>query len=67
MTAAEQLLKGAKPSKKLIEDAIREAEKVADPSADNRGSVEYKKAMAGVLVGRAIRQTFERLGVGGLQ
>ncbi|MGA9943745.1 MAG: hypothetical protein WBP75_01815, partial [Candidatus Cybelea sp.] len=65
--AAEQLLKGAKPSKSLIEEAMREAEKVADPSPDNRGSVEYKKSMAGVLVGRAIVQSLERLGVGDLK
>lgn len=63
---AEKLLKGAKPSRALIEQAMREAENVADPSPDNRGSVEYKRAMGGVLVGRAITQTLERLGVGGL-
>ncbi len=65
--AAEQLLKGAKPSKSLVQEAMRETEKVADPSPDNRGSVEYKKSMAGVLVGRAIVQSLERLGVGDLQ
>jgi len=65
--AAEQLLKGAAPSMELVEAAMREAEKAADPSPDNRGSVEYKKAMAGVLVGRAIAQTFERLGIGELR
>jgi aerobic carbon-monoxide dehydrogenase medium subunit len=64
--AAEKLLKGAKPSKSLIEAAMREAENLADPNPDNRGSVEYKKAMAGVLVGRAITSALERLGVGGL-
>jgi carbon-monoxide dehydrogenase medium subunit len=66
VTAAEQLLRGAKPSKELIRQAAREAEKLADPSPDNRGSVEYKKAMAGVLVGRAITAALQRLGVGGL-
>ncbi len=54
VAAAEQLLKGSKPSKDLIAQAMREAEKPADPGADNRGSVEYKRAMAGVLVGRAL-------------
>ncbi|HEY1868019.1 MAG TPA: xanthine dehydrogenase family protein subunit M, partial [Candidatus Cybelea sp.] len=58
--AAEALLKGQKPSKKLIADAMREAEKIADPSPDNRGSAEYKRAMAGVLVGRAIAKALER-------
>lgn len=67
VTAAEKLLEGAKPTKDLIRAAAREAEKVADPSPDNRGSVEFKKAMAGVLVGRAIAGALERLGVGGLK
>jgi aerobic carbon-monoxide dehydrogenase medium subunit len=67
VTAAEKLLEGAKPTKELIRAAAREAEKVADPSPDNRGSVEFKKAMAGVLVGRAIAGALERLGVGGLK
>lgn len=67
VAAAEKLLVGNKPSKDLIAAAAREAEKLADPSADNRGSVEYKKAMAGVLVRRALTSAFERLGVGGLK
>jgi carbon-monoxide dehydrogenase medium subunit len=64
---AEKLLIGNKPSKELIAAAGREAEKLADPSPDNRGSVEYKKAMAGVLVRRALVRAFDRLGVGGLK
>jgi len=67
VTAAESALRGAKPSKALVEQAMREAEKLADPVPDNRGSVEYKKAMAGVLVGRAIAGALRRLGVGELQ
>lgn len=67
VSEAEKLLRGAKPSQELIRQAMREAEKVADPSPDNRGSAEYKKAMAGVLVGRAITTALERLGVGGLR
>jgi aerobic carbon-monoxide dehydrogenase medium subunit len=66
VTAAEKLLRG-KPTKELISEAAREAEKLADPTSDNRGSVEFKKAMAGVLVGRAIAAALERLGVGGLR
>lgn len=67
VAAAESALRGAKPSKALVEQAMREAEKLADPVPDNRGSVEYKKAMAGVLVGRAIAGALRRLGVGELQ
>jgi aerobic carbon-monoxide dehydrogenase medium subunit len=67
VAAAEKLLAGNKPGKALIAEAAREAEKLADPSPDNRGSAQYKKAMAGVLVRRAIETAFERLGVGGLK
>jgi len=62
---AEKLLRGAKPSKDLMRAAAEAAQKLADPVADNRGSAEFKKAMAGVLVGRALSLAFERLGVGG--
>jgi len=67
VAAAEKLLKGAKPTKDLIRAAAEEATKIADPTADNRGSVEFKKAMSGVLLRRALEATFERLGVGGLK
>jgi carbon-monoxide dehydrogenase medium subunit len=66
VAAAEKLLTGQKPSADLIRAASEEAVKLADPNPDRRGSAEYKKAMAGVLVGRALKKTFERLGVGGL-
>lgn len=62
---AEQLLKGATPSIDAVRAAADEARRTADPIADNRGSVEYKREMAAVLVERALRKTFARLGVGG--
>ena len=65
VTAAEKLLRGAKPSRDVIRAAAEEATKLADPVADNRGSPEYKKQMAGVLVGRALATSFARLGVRG--
>ncbi len=65
--AAEKLLQGAKPSKELIRAAADAARAIADPVADNRGSVDFKKDMAGVLVGRALVAALERLGVGGLK
>jgi carbon-monoxide dehydrogenase medium subunit len=64
---AEKLLQGARPSKELIRAAADAARKIADPVADNRGSVDFKKDMAGVLVGRALVAALERLGVGGLK
>jgi carbon-monoxide dehydrogenase medium subunit len=63
---AEKLLQGAKPSKELIRAAADAARNIADPVADNRGSVDFKKDMAGVLVRRALVAALERLGVGGL-
>jgi aerobic carbon-monoxide dehydrogenase medium subunit len=66
VSEAEKLLVGQKPSKDLVAAAAREAEKLADPTADNRGSVQFKKAMAGVLAGRALTTALERLGVKGL-
>ena len=67
VTEAEKLLRGAKPSKDLLRAAADAATKLADPVVDNRGSAEYKKAMAGVLVRRALGTAFERLGIGGLK
>jgi carbon-monoxide dehydrogenase medium subunit len=60
---AELLLHGSKPSKDVIRAAGDAARKLADPAADNRGSVAYKKDMAGVLVERAIVAALGRLGV----
>jgi len=67
VTAAEALLRGAKPTRDLVRAAADEAAKAADPAADARGSAEYKKAMAGVLVGRALAAALSQLGVGGMQ
>jgi carbon-monoxide dehydrogenase medium subunit len=63
---AERLFIGAKPNADLVRNAMELARKIADPIADNRGSAEFKREMAGVLVGRALRTAFSRLGVGGL-
>ena len=61
--AAEELLRGQSPSRELIRAAADAARAIADPGADTRGSVEYKKDMAGVLVGRALVAALGRLGV----
>jgi CO/xanthine dehydrogenase FAD-binding subunit len=37
--------------------------KKSDPQADLRGSVDYKKHLAGVLVARGLGQALSRLGV----
>lgn len=63
VTEAETILAGQKPSADLIAAAAAAASKASQPQADLRGSVEYKKALAGVLVSRGLRQALARLGV----
>ena len=60
---AERLLAGQKPSADLIKAAADAASRRSAPQADLRGSVEYKKHLAGVLVARGLRQALSRLGV----
>lgn len=64
---AEGLFIGAVPTGAMISAAMEMAREAADPVADNRGSVAYKREMAAVLVGRALTKTLERLGAGGVQ
>jgi carbon-monoxide dehydrogenase medium subunit len=60
---AERLLTGQKPGADLIRAAADAAAKKSDPQADLRGSVAYKKHLAGVLVARGLQQALGRLGV----
>lgn len=60
---AERLLAGERPSEQLIRAAADAASRRAEPQADLRGSVDYKKHLAGVLVARALRQALQRLEV----
>jgi carbon-monoxide dehydrogenase medium subunit len=60
---AERLLTGQKPTTDLIRAAADAASRRSQPQADLRGSVEYKKELAGVLVSRGLRQALARLGV----
>ena len=60
---AEQVLAGQRPSADAIRAAADAATRRSDPTADLRGSVEYKKHLAGVLVARGLRQALGRLGV----
>ena len=59
-TAAEQFLRGKRPDSGAIAEAARLAASAADPSADRRGSVEYKTEMARVLTGRALAKAIAR-------
>jgi len=60
---AERLLVGQTPNADLIRAAGEAASRRSSPQADLRGSVEYKKNLAGVLAARGLRQALSRLGV----
>lgn len=55
-------LVGKTPDEKAITEAARMAAAHSSPSADRRGSVEYKREMARVLAARALRKAVERAG-----
>jgi carbon-monoxide dehydrogenase medium subunit len=60
---AERLLAGQAPTAALVRAAGDAASRASAPQADLRGSVEYKKDLAGVLVRRGLHQALVRLGV----
>ena len=59
---AEAALRGARPDDATIKRAAQLAAEAAQPSADLRGSVEYKKDLVSVLTTRALRRAVERAG-----
>ncbi len=58
--AAERALIGQAPGPEVLESAGRAAAEECDPSADLRGSVEYKRDLTRVLTKRAIARALER-------
>ena len=58
--AAETLLHGSALSDDLLSQAQRAVEEATEPFADTRGSVEYKRHLAGVLFRRAFDKALER-------
>jgi carbon-monoxide dehydrogenase medium subunit len=59
---AEKYLQGKKPDDAAIKEAARLSAAATSPTADRRGSVEYKREMARVLTARALRKAVERAG-----
>ena len=60
VTRAEELLRGSAPSEELFGQAAQIAAVDCSPSADGRGPVDYKRHLAGVLAGRALRRATAR-------
>jgi aerobic carbon-monoxide dehydrogenase medium subunit len=61
-TEAESFLLKKKPDAAAIAEAARLAAAAASPTADRRGSVQYKREMARVLTARALARAIERAG-----
>ncbi len=59
---AAKYLVGKMPDEKTIAEAAKMAGAKSSPSADRRGTVEYKKEMARVMVTRALRKAVQRAG-----
>lgn len=59
---AERFLAGKKPDDAAIKEAARLSVAATSPTADRRGSIEYKREMARVLTTRALRKAIERAG-----
>jgi aerobic carbon-monoxide dehydrogenase medium subunit len=60
LTPAEELLRGKAPSYDLFTEAATIASEGCAPMADGRGPVDYKRHLAGVLTGRALRRATAR-------
>ena len=60
--AAEGVLMGKRANDAGIAEAARRAAEAAAPTADRRGTVEYKREMARVLAARALKKAVERAG-----
>ena len=60
LSRAEELLRGQSPSYDLFTEAATIAAEDCSPMADGRGPVDYKRHLAGVLCGRALRRATAR-------
>ncbi len=57
---AEALARGAQLTPELLREVGAAAQRITDPISDARGSADYKRAMAGVFVRRAMEQAWQR-------
>jgi aerobic carbon-monoxide dehydrogenase medium subunit len=60
LSRAEELLRGKAPSYDLFTEAATIASEDCSPMPDGRGPVDYKRHLAGVLTGRALRRATAR-------
>jgi len=57
---AETFLRGKKPEPTVLAEAARLTAAAGSPTADRRGSVEYKREVARVLAARALQKAVQR-------
>ncbi len=57
---AEEVLRGRPPTAEVVEQAATICADSCNPSADQRGPVDYKRHLVGVLVGRALNRSIAR-------
>jgi carbon-monoxide dehydrogenase medium subunit len=60
LTRAEELLRGKAPRDELLAQVDVIASEDCSPGADGRGPIDYKRHLAGVLAGRALRRAMAR-------
>src|SRR4051812_26928174 len=60
LTRAEELLRGKSPRDELLAQVDEIASEDCSPGADGRGPIDYKRHLAGVLAGRALRRALAR-------
>jgi carbon-monoxide dehydrogenase medium subunit len=60
LTRAEELLRGKAPRDELLAQVDAIASEDCSPGADGRGPIDYKRHLAGVLAGRALRRAMAR-------
>ena len=59
-TRAESLILNKKPTTELNAEAAKSASEECSPTSDLRGSEQYKRAIVGTLVKRALRAAYDK-------
>ena len=63
ITQVEEMLTGERPAEALFQEAGRRAsQEIEEPLSDVHATAEYRRNLAGVLTGRALREAVERAG-----
>jgi len=61
LRAAEEILEGEEAGDAAIEAAARKASELVEPDSDIHASADYRRHLAGVLTGRALRRAMAKV------